>query len=479
MRRDSGGGQVYSMALLIRGGEIVTAESRYHSDILVEDEVIRAIGRDLPAPADVEIIDASGKLVFPGFVDPHVHIHLPFMSTFAKDTHATASKAALIGGTTTFIEMCCPSRNDDALESYHLWKEKAEGNSACDYAFHMAVTRYDARTESQLREIVRDGAASFKIFLAYKNFFGVDDEEMYRTLTLASELGVITTAHCESAELVSQLQQALLADGKTGPGWHEPSRPEAVEAEGTGRFATFLEHTNATGYVVHLSCVPALRAAVDAKLRGVRLSIESVLPHFLLDKTYAERAGIEGMKHVMSPPLRDKRNLSALWSALDAGLIDTVGTDHCPFDTEQKLLGARAFTQIPNGIPGIEDRVNLMWTYGVKRGLLDIHRFVDALSTRPARIFGLAPSKGMIAVGSDGDLVVFDPSYRGMISARTHHTNNDYNGFEGFAIEGRPSVVTVRGTVQVSDGTFVGQSNRGRMIRREPQYFNHEASNDR
>ena len=459
------------MALLIKGGEIVTAESRYRSDILVENETISAIGLGLVAPPDAEVIDATGKLVFPGFIDPHVHIHLPFMATFAKDTHATASKAALVGGTTTFIEMVCPSRNDDPLEGYHTWKQKAHSNSACDYAFHMAVTRFDTRTEAQLREIVDDGTASFKIFLAYKNFFGVDDSEMFSTLALAARLGVITTAHCENAELVSQLQQILLSHGKTGPEWHEPSRPEIVEAEGTNRFATFLQETDAAGYVVHLSCAPALRAAVEAKLRGVRLFVESVLPHFLLDKTYAERTGVEGMKHVMSPPLRDKRDLPVLWNALQAGIIDTVGTDHCPFDTEQKLLGAADFTKIPNGIPGIEDRVNLMWTYGVKRGVLDIHRFVAALSTQPARIFGLAPRKGQIAVGSDADLVIYDPDYRGAITARSQHTNNDYSGFEGFAIEGRPSVVAVRGKVQVRDGEFVGQPDRGRMLRREPQYF--------
>ena len=309
------------MGLLIKGGEIVTADSRTRGDVYIENEIITQIGRDLTAPPTAEVIDASGKLVFPGFIDPHVHIHLPFMATYAKDTHATASVAALIGGTTTFIEMCCPSRNEDALEGYHLWKQKAEGNSACDYAFHMAVARYDARTEAQLREIVRDGTASFKIFLAYKNFFGVTDEEMFHTLKLAAELGVITTAHCENAELVGQLQQLLLAEGKTGPEWHEPSRPEAVEAEGTSRFGTFLEQTGAAGYVVHLSSAPALRAAVDAKLRGVRLYIESVLPHFLLDKSYAERAGIEGMKYVMSPPLRDKRNQANLWSALRSQLV--------------------------------------------------------------------------------------------------------------------------------------------------------------
>jgi dihydropyrimidinase len=458
------------MALMIKGGEIVTAESRYRADIFIEDEVITRIGIDLPVPPGTELIDATGKLIFPGFIDPHVHIHLPFMATFAKDTHATASVAALVGGTTTFIEMVCPSRDEDAMQGYQTWKEKAEGSSACDYAFHMGVTRFDAQTETQLREIVKDGTASFKIFLSYKNFFGVTDEEMFRTLTLAAELGVITTAHCENAELVSQLQQRLIAQGKVGPEWHEPSRPEAVEAEGTTRFGTFLEETGATGYVVHLSCAPALHAAVDAKLRGVALHIESVVPHFLLDKTYAERESIEGMKHVMSPPLRDKRNHAALWNALETGLIDTVGTDHCPFDLEQKMLGANAFTQIPNGIPGLEERVDLMYTYGVKRGTLDIHRFVDALSTKPAKLFGLYPKKGAIAVGSDADIVVYDTEYRGNLSVKTQHTNNDYNGFEGFGIDGRPSVVTVRGRVQVRDGSFVGDASRGHFLRREPQY---------
>ena len=459
------------MPLLIRNADIVNADSKSRGDIYIEDETVTRIGAGLSAPPDAEVVDAAGKLVFPGFIDPHVHIYLPFMATFAKDTHNTGSIAALVGGTTTYIEMCCPNRNDDALEGYELWKSKAAGNSACDYTFHMSVTRYDDKTESQLREIVRDGISSFKIFLAYKNFFGVDDGEMYQTLTLARELGVITTAHCENAELVGRLQQALIASGKTGPEWHEPSRPESVEAEGTSRFATFLENTGATGYVVHLSCEPALQAAMAAKSRGVRLSVESVVPHFLLDKTYAERPGVEGMKHVMSPPLRAKRNQAALWNALAKGFIDTVGTDHCPFDVDQKHLGDAAFTQIPNGIPGIEERVNLLYTYGVKRGALPLDRFVDAASTRAAKLFGLFPRKGCVAVGADADLVIFDPAHRGVISAKTQHGNNDYSGFEGFEIEGRPSVVTVRGKVQVRDGQFVGDVTRGQLLRRDPQYF--------
>jgi dihydropyrimidinase len=458
------------MGLLIRNGEIVNVGSRLQADVYAENETITRIGKNLEVPPGAEVIDATGKLVFPGFIDPHVHIYLPFMATFAKDTHETGSIAALIGGTTTYIEMCCPNRNDDALEGYQLWKSKAEGKSACDYAFHMSVTKFVKETESQLREIVADGTASFKIFLAYKNFFGVDDGEMYQTLELANRLGVITTAHCENAELVARLQQKLLAEGKIGPEWHEPSRPESVEAEGTGRFATFLENTGATGYVVHLSCEKALHVALDAKSRGVRIHVESVLPHFLLDKTYAERPGVEGMKHVMSPPLRAKENQAALWKALANGSIDTVGTDHCPFDAEQKLLGRDSFVSIPNGISGIEDRVNLLYTYGVRRGRLDMDRFVDAASTRAAKLFGLFPRKGTIAVGGDADIVVYDPSYRGVISAKSQHTNNDYNGFEGMEIEGRPTVVTVRGKVQARDGQFVGERGRGRLLKRAAHF---------
>jgi len=459
------------MSLLVKNGEIITADSRYFADLYIEDETITRIGLKLEVPDGTEIIDASGKYVFPGFIDPHVHIYLPFMSTYAKDTHTTGSQAALVGGTTTYIEMCCPSRNDDALEGYKLWKSKAEGHSACDYTFHMSVTKFDDKTEGQLREIVQDGMNSFKVFLSYKNFFGVDDEELFKTLKLAKELGVIVTAHCENAELVAQLQKSLLEQGKTGPEWHEKSRPVEVEAEGTNRFATFLETTGATGYVVHLSCQAALERAVNAKSRGVPLFIESVIPHFLLDKTYAERGGLEGAKHLMSPPLRDKSNFKPLWDALEAGFIDTVGTDHCPFDLAQKEMGLSDFTKVPNGLPAIEDRVNLLYTYGVSRGKLDIHRFVDAASTSSAKIFGLFPRKGSIAVGSDADLVIYDPHYRGHISAETQTMNADHSVFEGWEIDGRPETVTVRGQVAVREGKFVGDPSRGQLLRRRPMYF--------
>ena len=455
------------MALLIQNGDIITADKRTQADIYIEGETITEIGENLEVPEGTEVIDASGKYVFPGFIDPHVHIYLPFMGTYSKDTHATGSKAALCGGTTTFIEMCAPAGSEDTLEGYKHWKSLAEGNAACDYAFHMGVTRFDAQTEAQLREIVADGTTSFKVFLAYKGAFSLGDEGLYKTLTLAKELGVITTAHTENAELVAQLQQQLLANGKTGPEWHEPSRPEYVEADGVHHFTTFLEATGAKGYIVHLSCKPALDAALEAKARGVDVSIEAVIPHLMLDKTYAERPDFEGAKFVMSPPLRDKRNQAALWEALERGDISTVGTDHAPFDTVQKAMGKGDFTKIPNGIPAIEDRVNLLYTYGVSRGTLDLHRFVDAASTQAAKLFGLYPRKGTLEVGSDADVVIYDPTYRGKLSVKTQHMNVDYSGFEGVEIDGKPDVVTVRGVVQIKDGEFVGDKARGKFLRRQ------------
>jgi dihydropyrimidinase len=394
------------------------------------------------------------------------------MGTYSKDTYETASKAALIGGTTTLIEMICPPRSDEPMAAFELWKGKGEGKSACDFTFHMGVTRFDSLAESQLREIVRSGIASFKIFLAYKGAFGIDDGELYHTLRLAKELGVITTAHCENAELVLELQKKLLAAGKTGPEWHELSRPEPVEADGVHHLMTFAEMLGAHAYIVHTSCAPAVRVAVEARQRGVNVWVETLIQYLLLDKTYAEKPDFEGSKFVMSPPLRDVRNQSFLWHGLASGLISTVATDHAPFDFKgQKEMGRGDFTKIPNGIPSLEDRVNLLFTHGVKGGKLDLHRFVDAASTQAAKLFGLFPRKGTIQLGADADLVVYDPSYKGTISAKSHHMNLDYNAFEGMIIEGRPTAVTVRGQVQVKDGQFVGDAKRGQFLKREPTHF--------
>jgi dihydropyrimidinase len=416
-------------------------------------------------------VDAAGKLVFPGFIDPHVHIHLPFMGTSAKDTYDSASRAALVGGTTTVIEMCCPARSDDPLEAFELWLSKG-AQSACDYTFHMGVSRFDETTEGAIRSIAARGVASLKVFLAYKGAFGIDDGELFRTLVLAKKLGLIVTVHCENETLVAELQRQLLAEKKTGPEWHEPSRPPRVEAEGVHHLMTFAELTGAHVYCVHTSCREALEAVQAARLRGVQAWVETVMPHLVLDKSYAEQPGFEGAKYVMSPPLRDKWQQEYLWNALRSRLVSAVATDHAPFDfAGQKEMGRDDFTQIPNGIPSIEDRVNLLYTHGVCRGRIDLNTFVDAASTQAARLFGLYPRKGTIAMGSDADIVVYDGSYRGTISAQTQLMDVDYSAFEGWEILGRPELVTVRGAVQVREGKFVGQLGHGQFLSRAATHY--------
>jgi dihydropyrimidinase len=459
------------MPLLIKNGRIVTADSDFTGDIFCEGETITRIGKDLEVPPEAEVIDASGKLVFPGFIDPHVHIYLPFMGTFSKDTYDSGSRAALVGGTTTLIEMCCPSRADEALAGFELWMAQAAGKSACDFTFHMGVTKFDAGAESQLREIVGRGISSFKIFLAYKGAFGIDDTELYRTLKLAKELGVIVTAHCENETLIAERSRELLAAGVTGPEGHHESRPPRVEAEGVHHLMTFAELTGAATYIVHLSCKEALNEALDARQRGVRVGVETLIQYLLLDKTDAERANFEGAKFVMSPPLRDKRNQTVLWNGLRSGLVQTVATDHAPFDFKtQKPMGRDDFTKIPNGIPSLEERVKLLYTYGVKAGKISLNTFVDVASTQAAKLFGLFPRKGTIAPGSDADLIIFDPDYRGIVAAATQTMAVDYSAFEGWKIDGRPSIVTVRGEVAVRDGKFVGKLGRGQFLKRPPTH---------
>ncbi|MCX6971589.1 MAG: dihydropyrimidinase [Verrucomicrobia bacterium] len=457
------------MALLIKNGEIVTGSSRLVADIWCEGETITRIDKNIPAPAGADVVDAAGKFVFPGFIDPHTHIYLPFMGTFSKDTYATGTQAAVAGGTTTIFDMCCPSRLEEAADGFATWKSQADGNACCDYTFHMGVTRFDQGTEAQLRKIVAEGVQSFKIFLAYKGAFGIDDAELLATLRLARELGVVTAAHCENETLVAELQKKLLSEGKTGPEWHHESRPPRVEAEGVHHLMTFAELTGAPVYIVHLSCREALEEAVRARLRGVDVRVETLIQYLVLDKTCAEMPEFEGAKFVMSPPLRDKSNQPVLWNGLAQGLIDTVGTDHAPFDFEtQKPMGLSDFTKIPNGIPALEDRIPLLYTHGVCTGRLDLQTFVNVASTNAAKIFNLFPQKGTIQTGSDADLVVFDPSYRGTLSVKTQTSAVDYNAFEGWEIQGRPAVVTVRGEIAARDGRFIGRTGRGKFLQRPP-----------
>ncbi|MEM0896411.1 MAG: dihydropyrimidinase [Verrucomicrobiota bacterium] len=477
------------MSVIFRNGTIVTSEREFVGDVYCEGETIAAVGENLEAPASAEVIDATGKYIFPGFIDPHVHIYLPFMGTYSKDDYDSGSRAALVGGTTTLIEMCCPSRTDDPVEAFELWRGKAEGVSACDFTFHMGVTRFDENTASQLREIVDRGIASFKVFLAYKGAFGIDDRELYQTLCLAKELGVIVTAHCENADLVAELQAKLVSEGKLGPEWHEPSRPVQVEAEGCQHLMSFAEVTGAHVYVVHTSCREAVEAIAAAKKRGVNAWIETVIPYLVLDSSHAEKPDFEGAKYVMSPPIRDASHQPVLWQGIADGTISTVATDHAPFDfATQKHMGhpdaavavnaddsprgeGANFTLIPNGIPSVEERVKLLYSEGVARGRIDLRTFVRVASTASAKLFGLYPRKGEIAEGSDADLVLWDPDHRSVISAAKHSMNTDYSGFEGMEATGRPELVTVRGEIAVRDGEFVGTMGRGQFLVRQPTHF--------
>jgi len=462
------------MPLLIKNGRIITATDDYSADIFCAGETITRIEPSIDAkslPPGTEVVDATGQFVFPGFIDPHVHIYLPFMGTFAADDYASASRAALAGGTTTLIEMICPGPTDQPWDAFELWRSKAQGLAAVDYTFHMSVVRFEPGVRDQFRKIVGAGVASFKVFLAYKGALNLTDEDLFAAMKLARELGVIVTAHCENADAIDALQKALLAAGNTGPEWHGPSRPPAVEADGVHHLCTFAELLGTHVYTVHTSCDEAVRAALAARYRGVNVWIESVIPHFVLDETYAERPNFEGAKYVMSPPLRAKRNQEVLWNGVKSRAISTIATDHAPFSFRgQKDMGKDGFTRIPNGIPSVQERVDLVHTHGVAAERVTLNTMVDACSTQAARLFGLYPRKGAIQVGSDADLVVYDPAYRGTFTKAGSHSNVDYNAYEGWDRVGRARVVTVRGAIQARDGKFVGTIGRGQFLGREPTH---------
>jgi len=458
------------MALLVRNGEIVTEAGRQSADVYCEDEQITRIGRDLDVPPETTVIDATGKHVFPGFVDPHVHVYLPFMGTETRDTYETASRAALLGGTTCFIDFVNPQRDQEPLECLETWDARSRGRAACDFTYHMTVSRFDAGIESQLREAVARGITSFKIYLAYKGIVGLEDPELEPVLSFAREHGVIVATHCENAELIEQRQRELLAEGKTGPEWHYWSRPPAVEADGVRRLMQCAERTGTHVYVVHTTCREALAEVAAGRQRGVKVDVETCIQYLLLDRSYAELPDFEGAKYVVSPPLRDKADQDALWAGLRDGSVNTVATDHAPTDFGgQKTMGREDFTKIPGGVPGIEHRVPLLFSRGVGENRISPEQFVRVASTEPARLFGLYPRKGTIAVGSDADLVVFDPGREMTISASTHAMNADYNAYEGWTVKGYPETVTVRGKIAVQNGDFVGEAGRGEFIAREPE----------
>lgn len=455
------------MAKLIRGGTIVTAEQTWRADVLTSRGVIAAIGPNLEAPSGAEVIDAGGCYVMPGGIDPHTHMQLPFMGTVASDDFYTGTAAALAGGTTMIIDFVIPSPKQNLIEAYQTWRGWAE-KAASDYSFHVAITWWDDSVYNDMGTLVRDhGVNSFKHFMAYKNAIMCDDEALVKSFSRCLELGAMPTVHAENGELVFQLQKQILAQGITGPEGHPLSRPPLVEGEAANRAIQISRVLGVPLYIVHVSCKESLDAIIRGRADGHKVYGEVLAGHLLVDESvYRDPDFRVAAAHVMSPPFRDKSHQQALWNGLTGGHLHTTATDHCCFCEPQKAAGKGDFTKIPNGTGGVEDRMAVLWHHGVNSGRLTMNDFVAVTSANTAKIFNIHPRKGTVAVGSDADLVVWDPAATRVISAKTHHQNVDYNIFEGMEVRGLPRVTLTGGEVAWMDGDLRAVRGAGRYIDR-------------
>jgi dihydropyrimidinase len=458
------------MSLLVRNGRIITATDDYVADIYAEGETITMIGSHLDVAAD-EIIDAVGRLVFPGGVDPHVHLDMPAGAVTSSDDFETGTRAAACGGTTTVLDFPTQQRGHTLFEALDLWHAKADGKACIDYGFHMIVSDLPLEREGDLAKMVELGLPSFKMFTAYPDRLYVDDGTLYRVMRRAAELGAVVLMHAENGIVIDEIVRQACEAGHTQPRWHALTRPAIMEGEAVHRCIAIAQVAGAVLYVVHLSSAAAVEPVRAARDRGQLVFGETCPQYLLLDRSLYDKEGFEGAKWVMTPPLRDKSDQAELWKAMRMGDVQTVATDHCPFMMCDKERGLDSFVKIPNGGPGIENRMALLYSAGVATGALTPQRFVALTSTNAAKIFGLFPRKGTIAVGSDADLVIFDPQRREVISAanpRTHHMRVDYNAFEGCEVQGYPETVVLRGRVIVRSGEFVGTPGFGRFLPRKP-----------
>jgi len=460
------------MGLVIRGGTVVNAGERFTADLKLEGRSITGIGTGLARGSGDTEIDAAGRYVLPGFVDPHVHMELPFMGTVSADDFETGTASGIAGGTTSIIDFCIPGGGMSLLDGLKLWRERS-AKATSDYSFHMAITRWGEQTADEMRAVVRDhGITSFKVFMAYKGAIMVDDHALYQVMKVAAETGAVVTVHAENGDAVWNLQQELLASGHTGPEYHPVSRPSAVEGEATERALTMARLHGATAYIVHMTCRESVQALERAKLAGQKCYGETCPQYLLLDDRVFEAPDFGGSAYVMSPPIRP-RNLGhheALWAGVSNRMLDSVGTDHCPFTHEQKKMGAKDFTKIPNGAAGIEDRLAILYTHGVVGGKFSLERLVELGSAAPARIFGLE-KKGAVAVGMDADLVVFNPEGKSVRSAKTHFSRADRSIFEGFEVKGKVEKTIVGGRVAFDNGKLRAERGAGRFIARNPTHF--------
>ncbi|XEC95166.1 dihydropyrimidinase [Paenibacillus tarimensis] len=453
---------------IIKNGTIVTASDTYFGDILIDDGIIVMIGVDLEVDG-AEAIDASGCYVFPGGVDPHTHLDMPFGGTITKDDFESGTIAAAFGGTTTIIDFCLTSINAPLSHAVQTWHNKSKGKAAIDYGFHLMIGEVNDDVLFELPQIIEEeGITSLKVFMAYKNVLQADDGTLFKTLLLAKEHGALVMVHAENGDVIAHLIDKALEEGHTEPIYHALTRPPELEGEATGRAACLTELADSQLYVVHVTCAEAVWKIAEARKKGLHVYGETCPQYLVLDQTCLEKPDFEGAKYVWSPPLREKWNQGVLWDALRNGQLQTIGSDQCSFDFKgQKDLGISDFSKIPNGGPMIEDRFGILYSEGVAKGRISLNKFVDIIATASAKLFGLFPQKGTIAIGSDADIVIFDPHAKRTISAGTHHMKVDYNAFEGMEVSGEPVSVLVRGEFVIRDKKYVGTPGYGHYLHRK------------
>ena len=457
------------MSILIKNGRIITAVDDYMGDVFIENETITHIGKSLDMEAD-EILDASGKYLFPGGLDPHTHLDMPFGGTVSADDFETGTRAAAHGGTTTLVDFAIQTKGQSTLEALDTWHAKAEGKTAIDYGFHMIVTDLEDDRVHEMKMLADEGVTSYKLFMAYPGVLYVDDGTIYRAMRKAGENGTVVCMHAENGIVIDEIVKRALAEGKTEPKYHALTRPTRMEAEGVHRAISIAEVANVPVYIVHLSSSDALEQVMLARNRGVHAFAETCPQYLFLDHSYYEQEGFEGAKYVMTPALREKWNQDELWKGLKFGDIQSISTDHCPFCfKDQKTLGIDDFSKIPNGGPGVENRMSLVFNGGVNSGRISLNKFVELTSTAAAKTFGLFPKKGTIAVSSDADIVIFDPNRKETISVDnscTHHMRVDYNAYEGFEVTGFTETVLSRGKIIIKDCEYMGKKGDGQFLKR-------------
>ncbi|MBI1860572.1 MAG: dihydropyrimidinase [Deltaproteobacteria bacterium] len=452
---------------LIKNGTVVTATDTAAADILIEGEKIAAIGRDLFHSPDTTV-DATGCYVIPGGIDAHTHLDLPFMGTSSSDDFETGTRAALFGGTTSIIDFAFQTQGRSLKEGLATWREKAAGRAIADYGFHIAVTDFNPTVHQEVRDLIeKDGVTSFKTFMAYKGALMIDDKQMIGLMNEVKKWGGLVTVHAENGDLADSLIQQNCEAKNLAPKFHALSRPEIVESEATGRAIDIAYAGGHPLYVVHMTCEGALNRVREATKRNQTVLVETCVQYLLLDDSVYERPGFEGSKWVMSPPIRKPKDQTALWNGIDQGLVHTVATDHCPFCLDQKAMGKDDFSKIPNGAPGIEHRMELMHSEGVVKNRITLNRFVDLNCTAPAKIFGLYPKKGSLSVGSDADIVIFDPKVQHTISQSTHHMRCDYSAYEGWKVQGKVRTVYLRGTCAIDKGQVLIGKGFGQYLPRK------------